>query len=89
MPGPGGLLWGVYSQRVSAQQGLCVCSPRVVCLLPRGCVSALGRGDLLWEGAWSGGVPGLEECLVWRVPGLGEGSIPACTEAEPPCEQNS
>ena len=39
--------------------------------------------------AWSGGVPGPGwGSAPGGVPGLG-GGIPACTEADPPCEQNS
>ena len=58
---------------------------------------------LLPGGVWSRGVSGLGGCLVWGVgvwsgrpgpggggvvSGPGGGGIPACTEADPPREQN-
>ena len=54
-----------------------------------GCLPGLGGGDLPGLG---GCLPGWGVCLVGGgcLPGLGRGGggIPACTEADPPCEQN-
>ena len=54
-----------------------------------GGVSAPGRGCLLLGGS---GPRGVVVCFggvwVWSRGGGGGGGIPACTEADPPCEQN-
>ena len=61
------------------------------CLLPGGGCLLLGgsgpRGVVVCFGGvwvWSGGVSG----LGGSAPGGGGGGIRACTEADPPCEQN-
>ena len=50
----------------------------------------LVRGDVCSRGVPGPGGVCFGGCLLWGVPGPQEGcGIPACTEADPPCEQNS
>ena len=58
------------------------------CIAEEGCLllggSLLGRGSPWWRGLLPGGPPSWGGLLGWGVPPWGGGSIPACTEADPP-----
>ena len=84
----GCLLWGVSAPGGSAWRGLLRGSAPGGCLL-WGCLlwGVSAPGGSAWGGLLRGSAPG--GCLLWGVSApRGWCGIPACTEADTPCEQN-
>ena len=77
----------LHSSRMRTARALTV-SPSMLCVW--GGVSAPGEGCLLWgvSAPWGGLLPRGVSAPRWGGAWSGGGGIPACTEVDPPCEQN-